>query len=251
LEDQIAKCTITSPADGTVVYAHERDWGGDSSFIVKEGTVIRERQVIINLPDPDSMQVELTINESLIQFLKEGMSARVAPVGFGDRVLQGKVIKINQYAEPTGWRKANVKEYKAKVSIQDSPVGLRPGMTASVTVLCEHLDDALQVPVQAVYAHGDLTYCFVYSPTGKWEARKVVCGPTNDKFYVIESGLEPAERVALNPRRYLDQVELPQLAPEREQRAVAQSPALTAEDATTSDEESNAESSTAAPEAGG
>jgi HlyD family secretion protein len=223
LKDQIEKCTITAPREGIVVFAHERDRGGNESVIIQEGTIIRERQVIIQLPDPSSMEVELTINESLIQFLKLGMPARIVPVGFGGEVLRGEVIKINQYAEPTGWRKANVKEYKATVSVDYPPPGLRAGMTASVTVICEQIDDALQVPVQAVYSHGNQLYCFVFS-AGKWEARPVVTGPTNDKFYVIESGLDVTDRVAMNPRTLLDKVELPKIAPERQQRAVAQSP---------------------------
>lgn len=223
VEDQIAKCTIYSPRDGTVVFAHERDRGGDASFIVQEGAVVRERQTIIRLPNRGAMQVELTVNESLIQFVKKGMAARIAPVGFGDAVLAGKVLKINQYAEPTGWRKANVKEYKAEVSILDPPPGIRAGMTASVTIMCEHIPDAIQVPVQAVYAHGDKYYCFVFDESG-WDARPVSCGPTNDKFYVIHEGLDVGERVAMNPRAYLSQVSLPKLPPERRQRAVAQGP---------------------------
>ena len=232
LQDQIAKCTITAPCDGTVVFAHERDRGGNESVIIQDGTVIRERQVIIKIPEPKSMEVELTINESLIQFMKKGMPARIVPVGFGGEVLRGEVVKINQYAEPTGWRKANVKEYKATVSIENPPPGLRAGMTASVTVLCEEIDDVLQVPVQAVYAHGNQFYCFVFKD-GKWDARPVIPGPTNDKFYVIESGLEVADQVAMNPKSLLDKVQLPKLAPERQQRAVDQSPLADAEPAST------------------
>ena len=234
VQDQIDKCTILSPRAGTVVYAHERDRGGESSFIVQEGAIIRERQTIINLPIPDSMEVELTINESLIQFLDVGMPARISPVGFGDRILKGQVKKINQFAEPTGWRKANVKDYKAIVEILSPQTGLRSGMTASVTIKCEEIDNALQVPVQSVYAHGDKLYCFTFD-AGNWQARPVVCGPTNDKFYVIEEGLDVGEQVAMNPRRYLDQVKLPKIAPEREQRAVAQSPATDSEQSAASE----------------
>jgi HlyD family secretion protein len=227
-QDQIDKCTINAPRAGTVVFAHERNRGGNESVIIREGTVIRERQVIIQLPDPNTMEVELTVNESLIQFMKLGMPARIVPVGFGGDVLQGQVSKINQFAEPTGWQKANVKEYKATVSIEYPPAGLRAGMTASVTVLCEEIDNALQVPVQAVYAHGNAYYCFVFK-NGKWEARPVVPGATNDKFYVIESGLEEHDQVAMFPPGLLDKVDLPKLAPERQQRAVAQSPVADAD----------------------
>jgi RND family efflux transporter MFP subunit len=220
-DDQIAKCTIVAPEDGIVKYAHVMDGRGDQEFIVEEGAVVRERQVIITLPNADSMRVNLSVNESLVQYVLPGLEASMSPVGFGDRVLHGVVERVNQYAEPTGWRQANVKEYKALVSIDHPTPDLRAGMTASVTVRCAEIPNALQVPVQTVYAHGSKFYCFVYNQ-GSWEAREVKTGPTNDKFFVIESGLNEGDQVAMSPRTYVDQVKLPKLSPEEAQRAVPQ-----------------------------
>jgi multidrug resistance efflux pump len=220
-DDQIAKCTMVAPQDGIVKYAHLTDNRGDQQFIVEEGTIVRERQAIIQLPNAESMRVNLNINESLVQYVQPGMPAAIRPVGFDDRVLHGTVEKVNQYAEPTGWRQANVKEYKAFVQIDDVTSDLRAGMTASVTIRCAELRNALQVPVQAVYAHGPKFYCFVYQ-SGRWEARQVKPGPTNDKFFVIESGLEEGDLVTMNPRAYVEFVTLPKLTPEEAQRAVPQ-----------------------------
>jgi HlyD family secretion protein len=122
-----------------------------------------------------------------------------------------------------------VKEYKAFVHIDDASADLRSGMTASVTVHCANVPNALQVPVQAMYAHGPKFFCFVYDH-GQWNAREVKAGPTNDKTFVIESGLKEGEQVAMNPRAYLADVTLPKLPPEEIQRAVPQAPsARTAE----------------------
>jgi HlyD family secretion protein len=221
IEDQIAKCTISAPKDGVVKYAHVNNGRGDQDFIVEEGAMVRERQNIVLLPNADSMQVELTVNESLIQYLRPGLPAMINPVGFGDKILRGTVQKVNQYAEPTGWRTANVKEYKARISVDDSSVDLRAGMTASVTIKCAEVNDAIQVPVQAVYSHGDKFFCFA-NDDGHWAAREITPGPTNDKFFVVESGLKEGEHVTLNPRKYIDEVQLPKIAPEVAQRTVPQ-----------------------------
>jgi RND family efflux transporter MFP subunit len=213
IDDQIAKCTINAPKDGVVTYAHDREnWGGDN-FIVKEGAVIRERQAIIRLPDPSKMRVALNVNESLIRYIHAGMPATIAPVGAGDHVLQGSVASINQYAEPSGWRKANVKEYKALVSIDEAADNLRSGMTASVTIHSTDIPNVIQAPVQAVYAHGKDYFAFVYNQ-GRWEARPVRVEPTNDKFFVIEEGLNEGDMISMTPRLELDKVKLPALAPE-------------------------------------
>ena len=221
LDDQIAKCTITAPQDGVVKYAHVNNGRGDQEFIVEEGAVVRERQAIIRLPNAGSMRVNVTINESLVQYIQEGLPAVISPVGLGDRTIRGTVAKVNQYAEPTGWRQANVKEYKAFISIDETVPELRTGMTASVTIRAASAPNALQVPVQAVYSHGDKFFCFV-NEAGKWDAREIQAGPTNDKFFVVENGLAEGQRVAMNPRAYVDLVSLPKLAPEAIQRAVPQ-----------------------------
>ena len=223
LDDQIAKCTMMAPQDGIVKYAHMTDQRGDSQFIVDEGTIVRERQTIIKLPNADSMRVNLTVNESLVQYVQPGYSADIRPVGGGDHLLHGTVEKVNQYAEPTSWRQANVKEYKAFIQIDDVTPDLRSGMTASVTIHCADVPNAIQVPVQSIYSYGPKFYCFVYEK-GHWNAREVKPGPTNDKFFVVESGLNEGEQVALNPRAYVADVSLPKLPPEEIQRAVPQPP---------------------------
>jgi hypothetical protein len=42
----------------------------------------------------------------------------------------------------------------------------------------------------------------------------------------VESGLDTAEQVALNPRRYLDQVQLPEITAEETQRVVRRGPVV-------------------------
>ena len=79
--------------------------------------------------------------------------------------------------------------------------------------------------MQAVYAHGKDFYAFVFND-GAWEARPVKVGPTNDKFFVIEEGLSEGDRVAMNPRAYLEQVALPELPPENKQQVVQLTPQL-------------------------
>jgi multidrug efflux pump subunit AcrA (membrane-fusion protein) len=219
IDEQIAHCIINSPKDGVVTYAHDREDFRGESFVIEPGAVIRERQAIIRLPDPTSMRAVLNVNESLIQHVKAGMPATIAPVGMGDVVLNGTVEGVNQYAEPGGWRKANVKEYKAQVSIDDRADYLRSGMTASVTIRCDYIPDALQIPVQAVYVHGREYYALV-NDDEKWEARPIKCGPNNDEFFVIEGGLEEGELVAMTHRLFLDQVKLPVVPPVRD-RATA------------------------------
>jgi HlyD family secretion protein len=87
----------------------------------------------------------------------------------------------------------------------------------------------------------------------------VTTGPTNDKFFVIEQGLNEGDRIAVYPRGYLDQVALPKLPPQRRQtnEATAAKPAtppanVAKEDAVAAkDGETAAEETTTATPAAG
>ncbi|WP_197528504.1 efflux RND transporter periplasmic adaptor subunit [Aeoliella mucimassa] len=210
VEDLIAKCTIYAPKDGVVIYNNDVDRHGNEDWIVEEGAEVRERQVVFRLPDSSAMRVELKINEALVQYVKQGMPATIVPIGLDGLELHGSVTTVNRYAEPGGWMRADVKEYKAFVSIDEEVPGLRSGMTASVTVKCDYIPDVLMVPVQAIHPHGSDYYCLVRSGN-KWEARKVKCGPTNSEYFVVEDGLEAGEKVSMNPREYIAAVDLPDL----------------------------------------
>ncbi len=218
IEDQITKCRIYSPIDGVVTYAHENNRRGDG-FMVEEGAMVRERQVIIRLPDITKMQVEVMINEALVQFVREGMPVSVKPVGTENLVLQGRVERVNQYAEPENWRRSNVKDYKAIISILDASDRVKSGMTVAVSINSMFVPNVLQTPVETLYAHGDKTYCFI-DKAGELIAQEVAVGLTNDRFIVVESGLAENDQVVMNPRRFADKVLLPELPPEQLQQAI-------------------------------
>ncbi len=225
LEEQIAKCKVLAPHAGPVKYAHKRDHRGNADVVIEEGATIREGQVVIRLPDNNNMQCKVKVSEALISAIRVGMIASVRLVGLEDAVLPGTVIHVNQYAEPSSWRSPSVKQYACLVRIDEPDERLKAGMSADVTVHVKHVPEALQVPVQALHAHGWLPsgeqryYCFVESAQG-WEARVTERGPTNDNFAIIQSGLAVGDKVSINPEGLLDQVSLPTVPAEQRQQAI-------------------------------
>jgi HlyD family secretion protein len=213
LKEQIKNCTIYTQQAGQVVYANREGHRGTDDVIIEEGTLIRERQPIIRLPDPKRMQVKARINEAKISLVKTGMSATVRLDAFPDTELKGVVQDVKEYPAPTGWWGSNVKEYETIIKILDPSIGLRPGYTAQVKIRVEQLPDVLQVPVQAIIEHGKKDYCVLRDGTG-FRAREVILGSTNDKTVVIEGGLEEGEEVVLNANAYRKEVGLPDVSPE-------------------------------------
>ncbi len=119
--------------------------------------MVRERQTILRLPDLSKMQVKVNVHESKVEMLgvalkealKRGEDLR-AVIRILDRELLGKLSNIANQPEPSGWWTGNIKEYATTISIDGTPDGLRPGMTAECEILVEHLEDVLTIPVAAV-----------------------------------------------------------------------------------------------------
>jgi RND family efflux transporter MFP subunit len=220
-EEQIAKCTIRAPQPGQVVYANVTDRRGGQEIVIEEGTMIRERQEIIRLPDPENMQVKAKINEARVSAIEDGMPARIELDAFPDMKLTGTVEKVSEYPLPTSWFAGNVKEYETIVKIDSFPKDLemRPGMTAKVSIRVEQLDDVLTVPVQAVFEHGSKHYC-VFRNGDQMQARQVSVGSSNDKEVVITEGLEAGDQVVLGAALYREDLGLPEIESEGEKEII-------------------------------
>ncbi|MCA9223086.1 MAG: efflux RND transporter periplasmic adaptor subunit [Planctomycetales bacterium] len=211
LEDQITKCVILAPDDGVVVHANKFSSRGSAEFVVEAGSTVRERQTIVRLPDPTKMQVKAKVNESQISLIKEGMPVQVKIGASDGEALRGQVTKVNKYAEPNSWFSSQVKEFATTIAILDPPSSIRTGMTAEVRIMVDHQSDALQIPVQAVHEHRGHTFCLVKNGTG-YETREIEIGASNDKAVTIANGLSEGDMVAMNPRRHLDLLQLPEIA---------------------------------------
>ncbi len=208
IEDQVAKCRISAPVNGQVVYANDN--GRSSEPLIEEGRLVRERQTIIRLPDPKKMQVVAKVNESHIDLIKPGQTVAIRIDALPGVTLTGAVRKVAEYPLPTSSFTAHIKNYATEIEIHEPPSDLRPGMTAEVAILVEQLPQALQVPVQAVIERAGRFYCVLAMDDEELAAREVNIGASNDKFVVIESGLVESDRVCITPQPFLEDLELPE-----------------------------------------
>lgn len=212
IQNQIKACKIVAPADGQVVYANKFSGRGGGEFVVEAGALVREQQTIFLLPDPTRMQVKAKINESRISLIRDGMPVKIR-VNAVENELLGRVIKVNKYAEPGNWWGSNVKEYATFIQIVDPPETIRTGMTAEVRIFVEQIENALQVPVHAVYE--TKRHHFVLVRNGdRFETREIDIGATNDKFVTVKSGVKSDESVVLDPRNHLDKMDIPEIREE-------------------------------------
>lgn len=137
------------------------------------------------------------------RLISEGQTAQVRVDSFPGRVFRGHVTLVATVASQADWMSSDVKVYQTMVAIDEAVEGLRPGMSAQVTIYTDaRAEDVVAVPIQAIVGAADLgkkRKCFVMTPHGP-EEREVVIGISNETMAEVKSGLEEGEVVVLNPR---------------------------------------------------
>jgi multidrug efflux pump subunit AcrA (membrane-fusion protein) len=138
--------------------------------------------------------------------MTDGQPATIRVDAFPDRILRGHVKSVATVASQQDFMSADVKVYQTKVAIDEQVEGLKPGMSAVVTILTDsRREHVLAIPVQAIVGTvemGRSRQCFVVTPTGP-EEREIVVGLSNEKMAEVKSGLNDGDQVVLNPRTLL------------------------------------------------
>ena len=205
-QDQIDACIIKAPAPGLVVYASSSDVfmrrGGGTRRTIAEGETVYERQKLISLPDTAAMIVEIGVHETDVDKVRAGQRAEITVDPFPDEKFKGQVLKVAQLPDAQrGFLNPDLKVYPTQVLIDGTHKQLKPGMSAKVEILVEHLKDVIIVPVMVVANRQGNKVCFLVRPDGTEEERVVKTGAFDDTFVQIVEGLEEGEKVLLNPPR--------------------------------------------------
>ena len=196
LRDQLEKTTIRAPQPGMVVFETEHSrWSQTPPMEV--GSTVRHRMVLIKLPDMSEMNVKVRLHESVVKQASLGVPAYVTIDALPDKRLTGKVTKIGVMPDrQQWWMNPGLKTYPTEITLDSTPAGLKPGMSAQVEILVDTRDDILQVPISAVYVDKGFQVVYVKTPGGS-ETRRVEVGLSSDQAVEITSGLAEGEAVYL------------------------------------------------------
>lgn len=197
LREQLASCTVRAPQDGLVVYASSagRNWN-DEPFAV--GRKVHPRESIIVLPDTSEMMAVVRVHENLAGRIRPGQRASVRIDALGGQVFEGTVDSIGVMAETQDrWRDPNRREYSIRIALGrvGTDAALKPSMRCEATITLGRVEDALAVPVQAVFSEEALRYVYVERAPGRYARVPVQIGRRSDTLAEIRLGLTGGERV--------------------------------------------------------
>ena len=195
------KMTMRAPGNGIVVYGSgRRRWRGSTDEI-KVGSNAHRNQVLMRLPDLESMEVVIRTHEADINKIRpKGDEPQVVTIttdSLPGRRFEGVVKRLGALAQ-SDWGSQYVKWFETIIALNKQIPSIRPGMTAKVEILVDELKDILYVPIQMVETRRGKSYCYAVVD-GKVERRAVTIGASNNSFVEIKKGLKEGGVVTVKP----------------------------------------------------
>ena len=91
-------------------------------------------------------------------------------------------------------RRTGVKVFTVSIDVTDADERLRPGLSATASILIDEFSQVTYAPVEAIFNADGNTVAYVKKGRGTKQVI-VDCGTSNDRFVIIRSGLQPGDKV--------------------------------------------------------
>ncbi|TRX71905.1 efflux RND transporter periplasmic adaptor subunit [Carboxylicivirga sp. M1479] len=190
---------VKAPKPGLVIYSYDR-YGKK----IKAGsTISRWRPKIAELPDLTSMISKTFINEIDISRIKAGQKVTVGIDAFPEKQFNGEVISVANIGQviPNG----DAKVFEVIVKINGTDKDLRPAMTTSNIISTAVLNEALFIPLEAMFTNDSLSFVFIEDGS-KYVKQIIKPGISNENHIQVMDGVEEGDILLLNKPTDADKV---------------------------------------------
>lgn len=222
VREDLRYATIASPITGTVTVVN-----AEVGELVVTGTMNNAGTVILEIANLGEMIVRTEVDETDIAEVRVGQKAQVYINAYPDEVFDGVVQKISLERRRPGRRQIvaqanNTDIFEVEVLLDLEGRTILSGLTASVEIEVETIEDAMLVPSQAVKdvridelpdevtrdnpnVNKDKTYARVVFTLvdGEVKAVPVVTGASDLRTTAIRAGVGSEDKIVVGPYKAL------------------------------------------------
>lgn len=187
---RISKRKIYAPFSGTIAKVGIKQGEAAGSISASD----TGSSATITLISERDYEVILKVPEISVAKLAVGMPVAIHLDAYGkDVVFPGTITSIN----PAETLVDGVPVYETKVMFSKKDDRIRSGMTATATIVANHHDQVLAIPVSYIHTEKSSSFVYVMNAENKTEKRSVVIGLRgSDSMVEITSGLVEGDRVS-------------------------------------------------------
>jgi RND family efflux transporter MFP subunit len=188
VEDKLSKVRILAPFDGTVLNVLV-----SKGQVVSGATGVAQGTDLMAFADLNELIIRAHVNQVDAAKLKPEQEARITVDSLPGAKLAGRVTLI----APQATMKNNIKGFTVDVLITKTDARLRPGMNANLLFPVARVEQALTVPITAVFLEDRDRV--VYVRAGNTPQRRVVTiGVADYRHCEVLTGLNDGDEVLLH-----------------------------------------------------
>ena len=151
--EQADKRVVTAPCDGTVIVMNAVNGASVGSSAPGSGN----NGPLITIADLSQMKVNVQINEVDISRIAVDQKAQVTFTALRDLYCDAVVTHVSAVSS-SGADASTSYDSPGRSIVSYTDASIKPGMTANVDIMIQHMDNVLTVPLVAVMDDGDGAY---------------------------------------------------------------------------------------------
>ena len=191
---QISYEQAVNGLSNTVVEAPMK--GVVSSLNVKQGQIVGSGQVAATIVDMDTVYVQISVVENVVNKIKEGQEAEISVPAVFDGYIKSTIGYISPTADPMN------KLYTVRLYLDNKEYGIRPGMTGSVKLSLDSVDEAIVIKSDAVLDKDGKKVVYIVENDMAVE-KEVETGLDTGELVEIISGINQGDSVIIEGQHYV------------------------------------------------
>ena len=143
-EDELSKTRLTAPKFGIVTSLTKEEGEMALGGMFNPG-------VLMTVADLSHMEVLVDVNENDVVNIDIDDTTEIEIDAFPDTIFYGVVSEIAHTAQSLNMSsQQQVTNFKVKVKIISPPIKIRPGMSSTVNIITETIDNTVSIPIQSL-----------------------------------------------------------------------------------------------------
>jgi HlyD family secretion protein len=187
VDDRLWKTKVLAPVDGTVLTVPAIE-----GQVVIAAASVNSGTTLMNLANLSNLLIDTHINQVDVSRIEVGQPVHIRAESVREPDMKAKI----RFIAPVATVKNNVKGFQVQALIENPSPQLRPGMTVNMKVPIARANDAISVPIAAVFKEKGKKIVYVRSGESS-EKRPVKIGVTNVDYAQILTGLTEGEEILL------------------------------------------------------
>ena len=188
VEDRLRKTKVFSPTDGTVLTVPVIE-----GQVVIAAASVNSGSTLMTIANLSRLLIEMHINQVDKAKLSLDKVVQIRAEALKDEAMDARI----SFIAPIATTKSSVKGFQVQAIIEKPDPRLSPGMTVTLNIPIARVEDAISVPVTAVFkSEGNKKVVYVKNGDAT-EKREVKVGVTNIDHAQILHGVKEGEQILL------------------------------------------------------